>query len=67
MLLAGCGAAPTAGADASRPAAFDGSELMRATLGDHVFETLIANKREEWARYRVQVSEYERAQYLPLL
>ena len=48
-------------------AAFDGSELMRATLGDHVFETLIANKREEWARYRVQVSEYERAQYLPLL
>ena len=47
--------------------AFRGSGLMRETLGDHVFETLIANKREEWARYRVQVSEYERAQYLTLL
>ena len=47
--------------------AFDGSELMRETLGDHVFETLIANKREEWARYRVQVSQYELTQYLTLL
>jgi glutamine synthetase len=46
---------------------FAASTLMRETLGDHVFETLITNKREEWARYRVQVSEYERTRYLPLL
>ena len=48
-------------------AAFAGSKLMRETLGDHVFETLITNKREEWARYRVHVSDYERTRYLPLL
>ena len=47
--------------------AFAASTLMRETLGDHVFETLITNKREEWARYRVQVTEYERIRYLPLL
>ena len=47
--------------------AFAGSALMRETLGEHVFETLITNKREEWARYRVHVSDYERTRYLPLL
>jgi glutamine synthetase len=47
--------------------AFAGSAMMRDTLGDHVFETLITNKREEWARYRVHVSDYELTRYLPLL
>ncbi len=34
--------------------AFEKSALMREALGDHIFETLIANKWVEWDRYRVQ-------------
>ncbi len=30
------------------------SELLAETLGDHVFEWFIRNKRAEWAEYRVQ-------------
>jgi glutamine synthetase len=43
------------------------SELMRETLGDHVFEKLIANKWIEWDRYRVHVSQFEVDKYLPWL
>jgi len=46
---------------------FSKNELMRQTLGDHVFETLIANKRVEWDRYRTWVTDYELETYLPLL
>ncbi|MFH2055625.1 MAG: glutamine synthetase family protein [bacterium] len=47
--------------------AFRESELMRETLGEHIFEGLIANKWLEWDRYRVHVSQYEVDQYLPKL
>ncbi|HTE18366.1 MAG TPA: glutamine synthetase, partial [Armatimonadota bacterium] len=43
------------------------SELMRATLGDHVFHKLIENKRLEWNRYRAQVTNFELEEYLPIL
>jgi glutamine synthetase len=43
------------------------SELMRRTLGEHVFNKLIENKRLEWDRYRSQVTNYELEQYLPVL
>ncbi|MEX2081185.1 MAG: glutamine synthetase, partial [Dehalococcoidia bacterium] len=43
------------------------SELLRETLGDHVFESLIANKRIEWDRYRRHVSDFELREYLPVL
>ncbi len=46
---------------------FSGSALMRETLGDHVFESLIANKRIEWAEYRSQVTPYELNRYLGAL
>jgi len=45
----------------------ESSELLRRTLGDHVFEKFIENKRIEWQRYRAQVTEYELEQYLPIL
>ena len=45
---------------------FERSELMRSTLGDHVWETLVANKRLEWTEYRSQVSQYEIDRYLAL-
>jgi glutamine synthetase len=47
--------------------AFENSTLMRETLGDHIFNSLIANKRLEWDRYRVHVSKYEWDAYLPIL
>jgi len=43
------------------------SELARETLGDHVFNKLIENKKIEWNRYRMNVSDYELEQYLPFL
>ena len=36
-------------------------------LGDHVFEYLIRNKREEWDGYKAYVTPYELERYLPLL
>jgi len=47
--------------------AFESSALMKATLGDHIFDTLLANKRLEWDRYRMHVSDYEMKEYLPIL
>ena len=43
------------------------SELVRETLGEHVFEYVLRNKRAEWAEYQRQVSVYELDRYLPLL
>jgi len=43
------------------------SELLRSALGDHVFESLIKNKRIEWERYRRHVTDFELAEYLPIL
>jgi glutamine synthetase len=45
----------------------EGSELVREALGDHVFEFLIRNKREEWDAYKSYVTPYELERYLPLL
>jgi glutamine synthetase len=43
------------------------SELLRETLGDHVFNELITLKKKEWDDYRVRVTEYELEKYLPIL
>jgi glutamine synthetase len=43
------------------------SELVRETLGDHIFEKFIANKKIEWDNYRIHVSRYELQKYLPVL
>jgi glutamine synthetase len=43
------------------------SELVRETLGEHVFEYVLRNKRAEWAEYERQVSMYEIDRYLPTL
>jgi len=43
------------------------SELLRETLGEHVFNELIAIKKQEWDEYRVQVFPYELEKYLPIL
>lgn len=43
------------------------SELLRRTLGEHVFTKLIENKRREWNRYRARVTDFELEEYLPIL
>jgi len=43
------------------------SELAREALGDHIFDKLIENKKIEWDRYRMHVSQFEQEKYLPML
>lgn len=43
------------------------SDLVRETLGEHVFEYVLRNKRSEWLEYSRQVSAYELDRYLPVL
>jgi glutamine synthetase len=43
------------------------SALVKETLGDHIFNKFIDNKKIEWDRYRIHVSRYELENYLPIL
>jgi glutamine synthetase len=43
------------------------SELLAETLGEHVFDYFLRNKRTEWQEYRTQVSTFERDRMLPVL
>lgn len=43
------------------------SEFVASVLGEHVFEWLIRNKREEWHSYETRVSQYELERHLPRL
>jgi len=47
--------------------AMEKSELVRETLGEHVFEYFLRNKRAEWDEYRKQVTAFELDRYLPVL
>jgi glutamine synthetase len=40
------------------------SELVRRTLGDHVFERFVTNKLNEWYEYREHVTDFEIKRYL---
>jgi glutamine synthetase len=44
-----------------------GSDLARKALGPHIFDRYVELKRKEWDEYRVQLSEWEMARYLPVL
>ncbi|MDP9072951.1 MAG: type I glutamate--ammonia ligase [Actinomycetota bacterium] len=48
-------------------AAMENSELMAETLGEHVFEWFIRNKRAEWGDYKMQVTPFELRRYLTSL
>jgi len=43
------------------------SDLVRKTLGDHIFFKLIENKKIEWEKYRVRITTQEIENYLPIL
>ena len=40
------------------------SELVAQTLGEHVFDYFIRNKRAEWDSYKKQVTQWELDRYL---
>lgn len=43
--------------------AFEHSELMHETLGEHVFDFLLSQKRHEWEDYRTTISSWELGRY----
>src|SRR5690606_36327055 len=43
------------------------SELVAETLGEQVYEYVLANKRREWADYRAQVTPFELRSNLEIL
>jgi len=45
----------------------ENSDLLRNTLGEHVFTKLIENKKREWDRFKAQVTKFELEEYLPVL
>jgi glutamine synthetase len=47
--------------------AMEASELVAETLGEHVFEFFLRNKRAEWVDYRAEVTPFELRRYLPSL
>jgi len=47
--------------------ATEGSEVLTEALGEHVFTSLVENKKIEWDAYRRHISDYELKRYLPVL
>jgi len=45
----------------------ENSKLLKKALGDHIFNKFIENKKIEWDRYRVHVTDYELKKYLSTL
>ena len=43
------------------------SDLVRETLGNHIFNRFLFNKKKEWEDYRMQITQYEIKKYLPML
>ncbi|ANK64334.1 type I glutamate--ammonia ligase [Loigolactobacillus backii] len=43
-----------------------GDEVVKSSLGPHLYQSFLESKRLEWASYRQVVSQWERDQYLEL-
>ncbi len=41
-----------------------GSQLMKETLGNHIFDRFIRAKEMEWSEYNIQVHDWELNRYL---
>jgi glutamine synthetase len=48
-------------------AVMERSELVAETLGEHVFDFFLRNKRAEWDDYSRQVTQFEVDRYLPIM
>ena len=44
--------------------AMEGSDLVRETLGEHIYGWFLRNKRSEWMAYKTQVTPFETDRYL---
>jgi glutamine synthetase len=44
--------------------ALEADEVLRTSLGNHLYPSFMESKRLEWASYRQVVSQWERDQYL---
>lgn len=47
--------------------AMEKSQVIKKAMGNHVFHSLIENKKLEWADYRAQVTDWEMKNYFPIL
>jgi len=45
---------------------FEKSELMKASLGDELFEKYLEAKNREWDEYKMKVTQWELDKYLPI-
>ena len=45
----------------------ENSELVAETLGEHVYDFFLRNKRAEWHEYRSQVTQFELDKLMPML
>jgi len=45
----------------------ENSEIVKKTLGDHIFPRFIELKKKEWDDYKIQVPQHELDKYLPIL
>jgi glutamine synthetase len=43
------------------------SKFLKDALGEHIFGSLIENKKIEWAKYCAEITDFERQTYLPVL
>ncbi len=43
------------------------SKFLKEALGEHIFHSLIENKKIEWDRYCAEITNYELEKYLPIL
>jgi glutamine synthetase len=61
------GIKPLPGSLSDAIAEMERSELVAETLGEHVFDFFLRNKRAEWEDYRRRVTPFELERYLPVL
>jgi glutamine synthetase len=61
------GIAPLPASLSEAIAVMESSELVAETLGEHVFDFFLRNKRAEWQDYSHQVTQFELSRYLPIL
>ena len=43
------------------------SDLLKETLGEHIFDNFLHVKHRQWNEYRMQVTKWETDKYLPIL
>jgi glutamine synthetase len=48
-------------------ALMESSELVAETLGEHVYDFFLRNKKQEWEAYRSEVTAFELRNTLPVL